>query len=44
MGGQMAMGGPEAIATLDIKRDQNKAGSTSSIEPLSARVSQIDAL
>ena len=30
----MAIGGQGAISTLDTKRDQNKAGSSSSIEPL----------
>jgi hypothetical protein len=30
----MAIGGQEAISTLDAKRDQNKAGSSSSSEPL----------
>ncbi len=40
----MAIGGQEAISTVDTKRDQNKAGSTSSIEPLSAKVSPIAAL
>ena len=30
----MAIGGQEAISTLDTTRDRNKAGSSSSIEPL----------
>ncbi len=35
----MAIGGQEAISTLDTRRNQNEADSTSSIEPLSASLS-----
>ena len=40
----MAIGGQESDFNAGTKRDQNKAGSTSSIEPLSAKVSPIAVL
>jgi hypothetical protein len=39
----MVIGGQEAIAMLDTKRDQDKAGSSSSNEPLSVVVSPVAA-